>query len=102
MKQFIKKYIKFIIGIMVLMLVVVVFVQTMKTTALETGLLKDWRSASVGRRENAVKVLTASDKDLGLLVACVDKMAELPDSGDMSVRDATELCYVGLQLKNNI
>ena len=99
MKQFIKKYIKFIIGIMVLMLVVVVFVQTMKTTALETGLLKDWRSA---RRENAVKVLTASDKDLGLLVACVDKMAELPDSGDMSVRDAAELCYVGLQLKNNI
>ncbi|MCR5194425.1 MAG: hypothetical protein K6B71_02780 [Alphaproteobacteria bacterium] len=102
MKQFIKKYLKIIIGIMVLLLVLFVFIQTQKTTSLETGTLKDWRSASLARRENAVKILTATDDNLNLLVACVDKMAGLPDSSDMSVRDATEFCFVGLQLKNNI
>ena len=80
MKQFIKKYLKIIIGIMVLLLVLFVFVQTQKTTSLETGTLKDWRSASIARRENAVKILTATDDNLNLLVACVDKMAGLPDS----------------------
>ena len=102
MKKFLKKYLKLFVGIGVLILAVFVFVQTQKTTALESGQLKNWRSASVQRRIAAVKVLTASENNLELLVKCVDKIATLPDSGDMPVRDAVELCFVGMQLKENI
>ena len=102
MKKFLKKYLKFFIGIGVLILAVFVFVQTQKTTALESGQLKNWRSASVQRRIAAVKVLTASENNLEFLVKCVDKIATLRDSGDMPVRDAVELCFVGMQLKESI
>ena len=102
MKKFVKKYLKFFVGIGVLILAIFVFVQTQKTTALESGQLKNWRSASVQRRVAAVKVLTASENNLELMVKCVDKIATLPDSGDMPVRDAVELCFVGMQLKENI
>lgn len=102
MKSFLKKYLKFFVGVGVLLIAIFVFVQTQKTTALESGQLKDWRSASVERRNAAIKVLTASENNSELLIKCVDKMATLPDSGDMPVRDAVELCFVGIQLKDNI
>lgn len=102
MKKFLKKYLTFFVGIGVLVLAIFVFVQTQKTTALESGQLKNWRSASVQRRIAAIKVLTASENNLDILVKCVDKITTLPDSGDMPVRDAVELCFVGMQLKENI
>lgn len=103
MKKFLKKYLKFIIGICVLLLVVFAFVTIpRKSTSLESANLKDWRAASIERRIAAAKILTANDTNLELLVACVDKMASLPDSGDMPVRDATELCFMGIKLKDNI
>ena len=39
---------------------------------------------------------------LNLLVACVDKMARLPDSSEMAIRDAVSLCHTGIQLKDNL
>jgi hypothetical protein len=103
MKKFLKKYLKFIVGIFALLIVVFVFVIVpRKSASLETSTLKDWQSASLERRMAAAKILTATDTNLDLLVACVDKMATLPDSADMPVRDATELCFVGIKLKENI
>lgn len=100
--KFLKFSLKFVLGVLVLLAVVWIFTQTQKPTALETGMLKDWRAASNERKLGAIKILTASDGDLDLLMKCVDKMATLPDSGDMPVRDATELCLVGIKLKDNI
>lgn len=100
--KILKKILLFVIGIFALLFVVSIFVRIQKTTSLESGTLKDWRVASVERRVAAVKILRASDENLDALVKCVDKMATLPDSNDMSVRDATELCFMGMQLKENI
>ena len=97
-----KKVLLFVIGIFALLAAVYMFIGVQKTTSLESGTLKDWRSASVERRVAAVKILRASDENLDILVKCVDKMATLPDSSDMTVRDATELCFMGMQLKENI
>ncbi len=102
MVKFLKKYLKFLIGVGVLLVVVLVFVQTQGATSLESGLLKDWRGAAVERKTDAIKILTASDADADLLVKCVDKMATLPDSSDMPVRDAVQLCLMGIRLKSNI
>lgn len=102
MKLFLKRYLKFIIGVAALLVVLFMFGQTRATTSLEVGQLKDWGSATVERKITAVKVLTAQEKDLDLLVKCIDKMATLPDSANLPVRDATELCFMGVKLKDNM
>ena len=103
MKKILVRGIIFFLGVGVLLLALFVFFTLpRKEASLESAQLKDWHSATIERRTAAAKVLTASDNNLGLLVACVDKMATLPDSGSMPVRDAMELCFVGIQLKNNI
>lgn len=100
--QFIKKYLKFIIGVCVLILVIVLFFMAQRSNDLESGYIKDWRAASLERRTAAVKILVASDNNSELLVQCVDKIATLPESGEMAIRDAVSLCYTGIQLKENI
>lgn len=96
-----KKYLKFIIGILVLIVVVIVFLLLMQTSDLENGNLGKWRSADLDSRMAAAQILVATDDNLDLLVACVDKIAALPDSAEMAVRDAMSLCYTGIQLKAN-
>ncbi len=100
--NFLKKYFKIFIGIAALILVIVVFFFAQRSNDLEGGNLKNWRSASTERRTAAAKIITAGEENLELIVACVDKMATLPDSGEMAVRDAMSLCYTGIQLKENI
>ncbi len=100
--NFIKKYLKLFIGGGVLILVLVVFFFAKHSSALETGSLQDWRAASIDRRVSAAQILTGSDSDVDLLVACVNKMASLPDSSEMTVRDAVSLCNTGIKLKENL
>lgn len=100
--NFVKKYFKIFIGISVLILAVIVFFFAQRSSTLETSTLKDWRSAPMDRRISAIQIMTGADNDIELLVACVDKMATLPDSGEMMVRDAASLCYTGNQLKQSL
>lgn len=100
--NFIKKYFKIFIGVSALILVVVVFFFAQRSSTLETGTLKDWRAASIESRVSAAQILTGEDRNIDLLVACVNKMAELPESGDMVIRDAVSLCHTGIQLKENL
>lgn len=99
--NFIKKYFKLLVGTAVLILVVIVGFFAMRSNDLETGSLKDWRAASLERRISATKIVVGSDDNTDLLVACVDKMATLPDAGEMAVRDAVSLCNMGIVLKSN-
>ncbi len=100
--NFIKKYFKIFIGACVLLLVGVVFFFAQRSGTLETGTLKDWRAADFERRIAAAQILTGADAHVDILVACVDKMSTLPDSGEMAIRDAMSLCYTGVQLKENL
>ncbi len=100
--KIIRKYLKLIIGIGVLILAVLVFFRAQRAGDLEAGTLKNWQSASLERRQTAARITTASDENTDLLVACVDKMATLPDAGEMAVRDAISLCHTGIQLKSNL
>ena len=100
--NFVKKYFKFFIGVCVLILALVVFFFAQRSGTLETGVLKDWRSAAMDRRIAAAQILVGSDKNVTTLVACVDKMSTLPDSGEMAVRDAMSLCHTGMQLQESL
>lgn len=97
-----KKHLKLVIGIAVLILVSVGFFFYHKSSNLENDSMRHWTSASVERRSAAVKILTGTEDNNGLMVKCLDKVSSLPNSADMTVRDAASLCFMGIQLKDNI
>jgi len=100
--SFFKKYLKILIGIAALILVFTIFIMTQRSENLETASLKKWPAASLERRTAAVKILTGTDQNAELIVQCVDKIAALPESGEMAIRDAASLCYTGVQIKENL
>ncbi len=100
--NFIKKYFKIFVGAAVLVLVMVVFFLALKSNNLESGNLRHWRAASIEQRMATIKILVANEDNTEILVKCVDKIAEIPDSGELTVRDAASLCYTGIQLKENL
>lgn len=101
MKQM-KTLIKILIGICALLVAFWIFISAQRTENLETASLKKWPAASMERRAAAVKILTGSDTGTDIIVKCVDKIATLPDAGEMSVRDATSICYTGMQLNEHL
>lgn len=102
MKAVVKRYFKLLIGVAAIILFAVVFFFLNKSSELETGNLKHWRAASIERRVSAVKILTGTDEHTDLMVQCLDKIATLPESADMPIKDAASLCFMGIQLKDNI
>lgn len=100
--NFAKKYFKIFIGVGVLLLVIIVFFFAQRSDALETAMLKDWRAAPMERRVASAQIMTGVTENVDMLVACIDKMATLPDSGQMAVRDAASLCHTGIKLKKNL
>lgn len=97
-----KNYFKIFIGVAVLILVIVVFFFAQRSDTLETGTLKNWRAATIERRISAVQIMTGATENIDILVACIDKMATLPDSGEMAVRDAASLCHTGIKVKPSL
>lgn len=100
--NFVKKYFKILIGIAALLLVFMIFVMTQRSENLEMATLKKWPAASLERRMAAAKILTGTDDNAELIVKCIDKIAALPDSAEMAIRDAASLCYTGVQLKEHL
>ena len=100
--SFIKNHLKFIVGIAVLILAASVFFVLMKSKNLEDGELRAWRAASESRRAAAVKILTGGEEHNEIMVACIDRIAEMPDSAKVKIKDAAALCYTGVMLKDNL
>lgn len=100
--NFIKKYFKIIVGAGVLVLALFVFAMSLRSKDLGTGTLKSWVSANNDERISAVRTLVGGDANIDIIVACVGKMASLPDSGEMAIADAARLCNMGMQLKENL
>ena len=97
-----KRTLKFILGIAVLLAVFCVFLFAQRSGNLTNDSLKHWLSASHDQRVATVKIAVAGDGDIDLVVACVDKMASLPDSGEMDITTAITLCYTASIVKENI
>ncbi len=102
MKKRFKLFLGLLIVAAVLIFAILVFVGAQRGSNLETGTLKDWRAASLERRSAAAQIITATAEHNDVMVACVDKMATLPDSSEMAIRDALSLCYTGMQLKESL
>ena len=96
--QSLKRIIK--IGIATLILVVLIvlglFVKSNRT--FENSNMKKWSELSESQQIDAVYKVVSDVDDMGLLLNCVTKIADLPDSERMDVRDAISLCYNGIKI----
>lgn len=97
-----KSILKFVLGVAVLLAMFFIFFHTQNSSNLENGTLKHWLSASNDQRVATVKVAVAGEGDIDLIVACVNKIASLPDSNEMDVTTAIVLCHTGNVVKENI
>ena len=100
--NFIKKYFKILIGAGVLIVALFVFMASLRSKDLSGGTLKNWASANSEERASTVRTLIGGDENIDIVVACVGKIATLPDSGEMTIADAARLCNMGMQLKENL
>ena len=98
--QQIKFFIKLSIVIFVLSVFVVLgfFVQPIRT--FEKSHMKKWLSLSEQEQITTIQRIVPNVDNQDLLIQCITKIANLPDSNKMTIHDATVLCYNGIKLNS--
>ncbi|MBP5707691.1 MAG: hypothetical protein J6W79_01710 [Alphaproteobacteria bacterium] len=97
-----KSVLKLALGVAVLLVAAFVFFRTQSSGSFDKGSLKHWLASSNEQRIATVKIAVAGEGDIDLIVACVNKIATLPDSNEMDTQTAITLCHTGNLLKENI
>lgn len=94
LKRFIK--IGIAVGLLVVLIVLGVFVKSKQT--FENSNTKKWLNLSPTQQIDTVHKVVSDVDDMDLLLDCVTKIANLPDSDTMDIRDAVALCYNGIKM----
>ena len=94
MKLFMKTTI--VVAILVVFVVLGVFVRPAITY--ENARMEKWLSLSEPQRISTIKHIIKDFDGNEILIKCVDKIAQLPDSNEMLIRDANVLCNGGIQM----
>ena len=69
------------------------------TYTFENSSIKKWLVLSEQQRVATLKrIIPDINQDKELLIQCITKIAQLPDSGTMDIRDGAALCYNGIKL----
>lgn len=100
--QKIKLFIKLSIITSVLCVFVVCGIFLHPSHTFENANMKKWQSLTQEQRTHTIGLVIKDDvTDQDLLIKCVDKIASLPDSNEMLIRDAAAICYGGIQLNTS-
>lgn len=96
--QIVKLFIKasIIIGVLCVFIVLGIFIRPAHT--FENANMKKWLSLSMEERTLTLNRVVKNVSDQELLMKCVDKIAALPNSNEMQIRDAVVICYNGIQM----
>lgn len=101
--EILKKHLKLFVVIAFLILGISLFFIFHKSNDLLSSDMKLWVKASVESKTDVIKELTDNDeKNVQLMMNCLNKISTLPDSADASIRDSATLCYTGIKLKESI
>jgi len=95
--QHIKLFIKTLIIVCVFGIFVILgfFVKPIRT--FENANMKKWLNLSEQEQLTTLQRVVHNAEDQALLIDCVTKIAELPNSQDMIIHDAIVLCYNGIK-----
>ena len=96
--QQIKRAIKIAIALFVLVLFIVLGFFAQYNRTFENSNMKKWSKLTDSQKISTLNSVKRHMPDKDLMLACMDKIAELPDSHEMMIRDAASLCYNGIKL----
>ena len=100
--QIIKLFIKISIVVIVVSIFIVLGFFIKPTQYFENSNMKKWTLLSDTQKINTLNNIIKDNSNQDLMIKCIDKIATLPDSGEMQIRDAAALCYGGIELNSNI
>lgn len=96
--RLIKRILKIsIAGIVIILLIFLGFFVQYNYT-FENSNMKKWLVLSEQQREKTLYKIVPDTADKDLLIQCVTKIANLPDSEKMDIRDGVVLCYNGIKI----
>lgn len=99
--QKIKLFIKISIVVFVIAVFVILGIFVRPHGTFEDSHMKKWLTLSNETRVSVLKnILKDIDVDQDLLLKCVTKIAELPESDTMVIRDAVSICYNSIKMNN--
>ena len=98
--QLIKRFIKISIIVCVLSTFVILGFFVKPTHTFENSSMKKWAKLTKKQQVETIEHVVKDSENQDLLLECVSKIAELPKSGEMQIRDATVLCYNGIKLNS--
>ena len=98
------KHIKFFIKSLIIVSVLTAFIVfgffMRPTHTFENANMKKWSILSESQRVSTINNVVKTPENPELLMNCVNKIAQLPDSEDMIIRDAIVICYNGIKINN--
>nr|MBQ0091614.1 hypothetical protein [Candidatus Enterousia merdequi] len=96
--QIIKTFIKISIVVFVLLVFIVLGLFVKPQQHFEDYNMKKWSEITPEQQLDIITNITNATENTDVMIACVSKIARLPDSEDMQIRDAVALCYTGIKL----
>lgn len=95
--QNIKLFIKSSIIVSVLFVFIVLGIFIRPNFTFENSRVKKWQVLDEQQRISTLNRVIKNADNQELLFQCVDKIASLPNSNEMLIRDAIAICYSGIQ-----
>ena len=102
--QRLKRFVKISVACCVAMLLIVLGFFVKHIYTFENSNMKKWLSLSEQQQILTVKRIVPDFDVLengDLLIQCITKIAQLPNSESMDIRDAVSLCYNGIKINAN-
>lgn len=94
----IKKILKICIVLCILFILVVFGFFIKHTHSFENYKMSKWLELSPQQQIYTLNKIVTESENTDLIIACLTKIANLPDSDEMIIRDAAALCYNGIKL----
>ena len=95
--RIIKRIIKITVATVVLVALVFLGFFVKYNYTFENANMEKWLGLSESQRIATINRVIPNPDNRELLVQCVTKIAELPDSDKMDIRDAISICYNGIK-----
>ena len=98
--QKIKNFIKILVAsVLVIMFIVLTFF-IKHNHSFENSNMKKWDSLTDIQRMTTIQQVIPDFEQDDLFIACMNKIAKLPESNNMIIQSAISLCYNGIKLND--
>lgn len=94
----IKRFIKVSVALAIIVLAVILGFFVKHSHTFENNNMQKWLEITDTQRITTLEKIVKEPENQDLIVSCVTKIAQLPDSNEMIIRDAISLCYNGIKL----